>query len=235
MKNIKDNKGITNMTLITIVLVIIILMLLVAVIYLVKNPNTTYITQNLPTEQSQLSSTIKENEAEVSTPSIKKDMNADERFAIYAKGLKESISKFYEFGETFDGEKYKCAVPVDCDIENAFGIDEIVLKYNGELHLKIASNSELNKKYGSEYKIASNVIKAGAMKYGQDGAIVIYAINNSGEFSYSLINLTSNELKMQTIDSFKNIVEVQRYNNGETSMLLVAIDIDGIMHDIKIK
>ena len=64
MKNIKDNKGITNMTLITIVLVIIILMLLVAVIYLVKNPNTTYITQNVPTEQSQLSSTVTENEKE---------------------------------------------------------------------------------------------------------------------------------------------------------------------------
>jgi len=64
MKNIKDNKGITNMTLITIVLVIIISMLLVAVIYLVKNPNTTYITQNLPTEQSQLSSTVTENEKE---------------------------------------------------------------------------------------------------------------------------------------------------------------------------
>ena len=62
MKNIKSNKGITNMTLITIVLVIIILMLLVAVIYLVKNPNTTYITQNLPNEQSQLSSTVIENE-----------------------------------------------------------------------------------------------------------------------------------------------------------------------------
>ena len=64
MKNIKDNKGITNMVLITIVLVIIILMLLVAVIYLVKNPNTTYITQNSPTEQSQLSSTVTENEKE---------------------------------------------------------------------------------------------------------------------------------------------------------------------------
>jgi Tfp pilus assembly protein PilE len=64
MKNIKDNKGITNMALITIVLVIVILMLVVAVIYLVKNPNTTYITQNSPTEQSQLSSTVTENEKE---------------------------------------------------------------------------------------------------------------------------------------------------------------------------
>lgn len=62
MKNIKSNKGITNMTLVIIVLVIIILMLLVAVIYLVKNPNTTYITQNVPTEQSQLSSTMTEKE-----------------------------------------------------------------------------------------------------------------------------------------------------------------------------
>lgn len=65
MKSIKDNKGITNMTLITIVLVIIILMLLVAVIYLLKNPNTTYITQNLPTEQSKLSSTVTENKTEI--------------------------------------------------------------------------------------------------------------------------------------------------------------------------
>lgn len=64
MNKVKDNKGITNMALIVIVLAIIILMLLVAVIYLVKNPNTTYITQNSPTEQSQLSSIVTENEKE---------------------------------------------------------------------------------------------------------------------------------------------------------------------------
>ena len=75
MKNIKSNKGITNMTLITIVLVIIILMLLVAVIYLVKNPNTTYITQNLPTEQSQLSSTVIENEKETVKENIQVSNN----------------------------------------------------------------------------------------------------------------------------------------------------------------
>jgi len=120
-------------------------------------------------------------------------------------------------------------------IETLKNGDNITIKIDNEGNAYFELSGKLEKKYGSEYKIASNVIKAGAMKYGQDGAIVIYAINNSGEFSYSLINLTSNELKMQTIDSFKNIVEVQRYNNGETSMLLVAIDIDGIMHDIKIK
>ena len=60
----RSNKGIANMTLITIVLVVIILILLVAVIYLLKNPNTIYITQNIPTEQSQLSSTVSKNEKE---------------------------------------------------------------------------------------------------------------------------------------------------------------------------
>ena len=75
MKNIKSNRGITNMALITIVLVIIILMLLVAVIYLVKNPNTTYITQNLPTEQSQLSSTVTENNKETLKENIQVQNN----------------------------------------------------------------------------------------------------------------------------------------------------------------
>ena len=75
MNKIKDNKGITNMTLITIVLVIIILMLLAAVIYLVKNPNTTYITQNSPTEQSQFSSIVTENNKETVNENVQVSNN----------------------------------------------------------------------------------------------------------------------------------------------------------------
>lgn len=74
MKKIKDNKGITNMTLITIVLVIIILMLLAAVIYLVKNPTTTYITQNAPNEQ-QLTNSSKTEEQEVVKENIQVSNN----------------------------------------------------------------------------------------------------------------------------------------------------------------
>ena len=231
MKNIKSNKGITNMTLITIVLVIIILMLAGAVVYLVKNPNTTYITQNVPIEQSKLSSTVTENE--ISVMEVKKEMSADERFAIYAKGLKESISEFYEFGETFDGEKYKCAVPVDYKVnENIFGIENIILNYNGDLHINIASDSALGKKYGNDYKIASNIIKAGALYYGQDASIIIFAIENSGNLRCCLISDTT-KLELKTITNLKNIIEVQSYNNGE-SPSLVAIDIDGKMYKINV-
>ena len=162
-----------------------------------------------------------------------KEMTADERFAIYAKGLKQSLSKFSEFGEIFDGERYQCKVPVDFDVADE-RIEDISIAYNGDLHLKFKSNSDLGKKYGSNYKLASNIIKAGAMQMGQDVSTFIYAINDSGEFLYCRVEQSSNNnLKLNVISKLKNIVEIQRFSNGETGALLVAIDIDGKMYDIK--
>ena len=77
---------------------------------------------------------IKSNENK-ETVTQTKEMTANERFAVYAKGLKQSVSKFSEFGEIFDGKRYQAEVPVDFNVADE-RIEDIKIDYNGELYLK---------------------------------------------------------------------------------------------------
>lgn len=127
MKDIRSNKGITNMTLITIVLVIIILMLLVVVIYLVKNPNTTYITQNSPTEQSQLSSTVTENEKESVNENIQVSNNVISN-SIDTENQYKKIKGTYTYQTTHPEEQeilcdYKLSLKEDGTFNYEIAID----------------------------------------------------------------------------------------------------------------
>ena len=99
MKNIKSNKGITNATILIIVLIIIVLMLLAAVIYLVKNQNTTYITQNVPTGQQKVNSSNVEEERLTPSTEIKTEkveMTSEEKHKIFVQNLKEGIANLEE-------------------------------------------------------------------------------------------------------------------------------------------
>ena len=174
MKNIKDNKGITNMTLITIVLVIIILMLLVAVVYLVKNPSTTYITQNLPTEQSQLNLTITENKKETVKENVQ--VSNDTSNTIQNENQYKKIKGTYEYTtENYSGYEgiyigYRLSLKEDGTFNYEIAIDNA----GGFCGNYIINGSEiiLNKlfNYGSDVGInlISGQIK---LKINQDGAI----------------------------------------------------------------
>lgn len=238
MKNIKSNKGITNATVLIIILIIIVLMLLAAVIYLVKNPNTTYITQNTPTEQQTVNSSNIEEEKLTTTTDTKTEkveMTSDEKYKVYVDGVKNSLNNFSEFGEYYDENLVLPDVPTQYTAyDNLFGIEGIDLKTNGDAYIKLSSESNLYKKFGENYKIGTNIIKAGAMYCGQDASILLYMISNEGKFYYcelldSYAKVTENTLKFKETTKLKNIVSVEQYKN---SYMIFAIDIDGKMYDV---
>lgn len=241
MKNIKSNKGITNATVLITVLIIIVLMLLVAVIYLVKNPNTTYITQNTPTEQQTVNSSNVEEEKLTTSTEIKTkkvEMTSDEKYKVYVDGLKESINKLKNLGTSPDGEKYDSEILVNS--QNYFtsekqGIVGISLDYTGTAYLESNSDSTIGKKYGEKYKLKSNTIKVGITEYGHDSSLLIWSIDEKGKISYIQINQFDNDIKIELkeYDSLKNIIDIEVIYNGE-SIIPVAIDIDGKIHEINV-
>lgn len=236
MKEIRSNKGITNATLLIIVLIIIVLILLVAVLYLVKNPNTTYITQNTPTEQHKVNSSKGEElttSTEIRTEKV--EMTSDEKYKEYVDGLKNSLNNFSQFGEYYDENLVLPDVPTQYTVfDNLFGVEGIDLKPNGDAYIKLSAESNLSKKFGENYKIGTNIIKAGAMYCGQDASILIYMINDEGKFYYcelvdSYAKITEDTLKFKETTKLKNIVSVEQYKN---SYIIFAIDIDGKMYDV---
>lgn len=238
MKNIKSNKGITNATVLIIVLIIIVLMLLATVIYLVKNPNTTYITQNIPTEQQEVNLSNVEEEKLTATTEIKTEkveMTSDEKYKAYLDGLKNSLNNFSQFGECFDENLVLPDVPTQYTaFDNLYGVEGINLKTNGEVYLKLTPENDLYKKYGEDYKIGTNIIKAGAMYCGHDASVLLYMISSIGKFYYCELidlsrNTTEDTYKFKETAKLKNIVSVEQHKN---SYMIFAIDIDGKMYDV---
>ena len=216
MKNIKSNKGITNMTLITIVLVIIILMLLLAVIYLVKNPNTTYITQNLPTEQSQLSSTVTENKEETVKENIQVSNNVINS-TIEAKNNKISSDKFFEdMEEAYISKNLKLL-----SNNKSYSVNYVLKgKDTGKIIIKeenkIISEEKLDKEVVDMYSVYENV----------------YLLLEDGTIGQ--ISLEENDYKLKMLEGYNNIIRIQEVLVGNDegdgiilSYILVAIDSNG--------
>lgn len=241
MKEIKSNKGITNATVVITVLIIIVLMLLVAVIYLAKNPSTTYITQNKPIEQQEVNSSNVEEE-KITTPTEikteKVNMTSDEKYKAYVDGLKTSINKLKDSGASPDGEKYDSEILVNS--QNYFtsekqGIVGISLDYTGTAYLELNSDSTIGKKYGEKYKLKSNTIKVGITEHGHDSSLLIWSIDENGKIAYIKINQFDNDIKLELkeYDMLKNIIDIEVIYNGE-AIVPVAIDIDGKIHEINV-
>ena len=205
MKNIKDNKGITNMALITIVLVIIILMLLVAVIYLVKNPNTTYITQNLPTEQSQLSSTITEDKKEIVKENIQVSDNT----------ISNSIDTENQYEKIKGTYTYKTNHPEEAEIICEY---QLYLKEDGTFNYVIAIDNHggfcgnyiinkneiiLNKLFGYGSDVGIGVENGQVkLKINEDGTI-----SDLNKYEYSPINSVVLNKKTNTVEKTETLKE----------------------------
>ena len=202
MKNIKSNKGIINMTLITIVLVIIILMLLVVVIYLVKNPNTTYITQNLPTEQTQLTQSENKNVLELNNVIDNKEESKNQYEKI--KGTYEYITENYP-GHEGIYVWFKLALKED----GTFNYHTAVDNHSGFCGNYIINGSEiiLNKvlNYGSD--VSMSVVNGQVkLKINEDGSIS--DSNNYEELRINglVLNKKTNTIKdSETLKAYINI------------------------------
>ena len=160
MKNIKSNKGITNATILIIVLLIIVLRLLDAVIYLVKNQNTTYITQNVPTGQQKVNSSNVEEERLTPSTEIKTEkveMTSEEKHKIFVQNLKEGIANLEE--NTTVGGNYN--MPYDNLGSYSLGLDS---DCNLSIHF---TDEKFEKTYATD-KLATDVIAYYNIYVGQD-------------------------------------------------------------------
>ena len=194
------------------------------------------------TEQPVKSEIAQQNQSETKTTNIEskpdvtnqlktnREMTADERYKLYTDGLKNSLKTISKYGEVFDEGKFESHFFYSEDFLREAGINNVSLRNNGEVYAELSKDSYLAKKYGTNYKIASNIVQVGTTFAGQEGGI-IYMINETGKFYYCRIygvpaDSQTHSLEFKEITTLKNIVNVELLNDGE-AMIPFAVDING--------
>lgn len=79
------------------------------------------------------------------------------------------------------------------DSESYFGYDSLILTSTNDVYLKAKEDNDINKLYGLDYKIASNVIDITIIKVSELGYRDIYITLNDGSI-----------IKISEYDSFEN-------------------------------
>ena len=154
-------------------------------------------------------------------------MTADERYSLYINGLKNNLKKLQGNSHiSLHSGEYINLSTVGI---NVYG----TIENNGDVYLGLERDSALAKKYGQNYKVATNIVNAGIQEYGQDASVLLWFINELGEFSYlGIPDINIENLEVKTIKDLKNIVNVTTMYNGEAN-IPVAIDIEGNILEIK--
>lgn len=150
-------------------------------------------------------------------------LTADDKYKTYLNGLKSNLNNFSKFGEYYDENLILPAVPVEYMIENnPYGIEDLELKTNGELYIKLSNGT---------HKIATDILKAGALYCNESMEILIYTIDNNGKISYCKIfnQVTEKDIKFKELNKIKNIVSIEQPHN---SFIIFAVDIEGNMYDL---
>jgi len=158
----------------------------------------------------------------------------EERYKVYAQGMKTSLAKLQNYKEAPDGEKTNGNLLTLCRVPQITGVTSISVEYNGDVYLQLESESVVGKKYGEKYKAQSNAINAGIIEFGRDANIFIWTINEEGKVFYTIIQpVMSNipDLNLKEIKDLKNIIDIKSID-GPTSLDIMAIDIDGNITDL---
>jgi preprotein translocase subunit YajC len=154
-------------------------------------------------------------------------MTANERYSTYINGLKNNLNKIQENSHISvnSGEHMT--------LSNAGINSYITIENNGDAYLGLEKDGKLGKKYGEKYKVATKIVNAGIQVYGQDASVLLWFINELGEFSYiDISDVNIENLEIKTIKDLKNIVDVTIKYNGEAN-IPVAIDIEGNLLEVK--
>ena len=234
-----ENKGKMS-TVLIVALIAIIILLSVAVVFLVKNQVSTNIAQggnktNIEEKIDNTNTANKEenNSEETETKVVTKDMTADEKYKVYAEGMKKSIRKFKGAGEVYEEGQTDVELGENCQniwTAEENGIMGIYLDYTGTAYLRLNTNKVLGKKYGEKYKIASNIIKVGANAFGQDDSLVAWALDDEGKLHYAFIGeVDASTLEVKEYNKLKDIVDIDQYNY----ISLCAIDIEGNIYELE--
>lgn len=224
---LRENKGAANS--IVVMLMVFILILVCLLFYLVKHPMVKVVEKDTANTQTQAS--VPETKTETATSK----MTADEKYNIYLKNLKDNLLKMKDAGESPDGEN-KVDKSIIFDNQNSTWanneIGNVSLEYNGDAYLNFDGTGTLSKKYGVRYKISTNIVNGGFVLHGQDAQVMLWLINDKGEFSYVNFSQFGNDtLELKKAENMKNIVSAATMNTGD-NIVPVAIDIEGNMHNL---
>lgn len=165
----------------------------------------------------------------------KAQMSSDEKFAAYAEGVKNELSKMkenemeeYSYEPFYMGDMSRVE-----KIEN-FNINDIYINQSGEVYISYKKS-----KLGDfeEIKVFDHAIDCGICEVGNGGCS--YLVWIIGEDGYLYVDEhdtfeEENEIKFsfEKKDNLKNIVSVSNYMAFD-AITAVCFDIDGKMYDIK--
>lgn len=227
---LKENKGASNA--VVVMLVVFIAFLICLLVFLLKNSIKEKVAVQNPAPVTQVNSSSEVKQTETKTTA----MTADAKYEIYLKNLKNNLLKMKDAGESPDGEnkvdKFLLFDGEGSTLENN-KIGNLIIEYNGDAYLNFTGTGTLSKKYGEKYKINSDIVNAGFQLHGQDSTVMIWLINDKGEFLYvDISQFGTNSLELKQDKNLKNIIGVSAMYNGESN-IPVAIDIEGNIFEIK--
>ena len=118
------------------------------------------------------------------------------------------------------------------DEEDLCGIREVYINSEAKVTLVIDKNTDLSKKYGTNYTVTENASQIYICSVGQGSLKDIVVIKNDGTASIiSGSELSNSIIKEQQVENAKNIVNVIQYQSTDEMGLganeYAFIDIDG--------
>ena len=211
---IKENRGVSVIAFIIVIAVIVIIASCI-IVYLLNNQVKEKVAVQDTAPVTEVNSSSKEEEK---TTKIE-TMTADEKFSIYANGMKKI---FQDLGN--DGMKYIYGEKVDTS--------EYIGQYtlSSEYFAKIDKQNNL---YINDKKITSDVINITKMLHAQDG-YYFFVIKNDGHIEYVVENDYKNSKYVShKLEGFKNIVDVIEIQGVDYNKFL-AIDIEGKSFEVNL-
>ncbi len=243
-KKLKENK----LIIFTIILAVLVVIAVGVIVYLLNNPKTEKVQTQNPANVAIYNSSNEVKEEYTNkltdvqgisdthnTKQVENETNGSdtEKYKNYAKGVKASLTKM-KGAVKVPGEKNSNATII-CffdDLIKDKGINSIYLDYAGNAYLNLDKDSKIGKKYGTDYKIGSNIIKVGISEFGQDYNNMIWMINETGNVFYMNISQFDTDVKLnfRKLGDLQNIIAIEQI--AAEGIELCAIDINGKMHEI---
>ena len=215
----KDNKGVSLTGFVIAILVVLLIGAVVGCVYLLKNQNKGIMQTNETIFN--LRNTIETNAKEEMNIAENKEMTADEKFLIYANGMKKVFQNL-ENG----GVKYIEAFEENVDTSEYVGTYTLVSAND----IKIDHQRNL---YIKDKKVTSDVLNISKSLHAQNGNY-IFIMKGDGALEYISENDYENSKYVShQLEGFKNIVDVIGIQGVDYNKFL-AIDIEGNSYEINI-
>lgn len=214
----EEKKALTGKILIVVIVILLVAIAGLLAYIVVQNNNTK---NNTASQGSVTNVTGVESNASVNSV-----MNNS--YALYQQNYNKMFNNSFsidENGNLYDWVVYVYNNPSDVN----GGISDAYVDSHGDAYIDIAETSSLYSKYGTNYKVASNVADVAFCHYANGLTYYLALVNQDGTVSVIVLSDDTSrmsEIKVTNIPNVNNIVKViyQRYGNGWFG---TAIDVNG--------